>query len=176
MSKRNGRFIVLRDIQDHSIRGDLSLFELGIYTLIHFQSDFSSGVWMGSAPRVHATAPRGSTLRNVQRALDHLEELRFLRSLRIHGPRGNAPHLVHKYEPLNGALKGKRLNAFASDDWRHPVYESCADSDAEPCTDSVAQADTYSVFSTQNSEDSKKKGQKAKAIRVRPNNGSNDGQ
>jgi hypothetical protein len=156
MTKRNSRFIVLRDIQDHAISGDLSLFELGVYSVIHFQTDFSSGVWMGSAARVHATAPRGSSLRDVQRAMEHLEELRFLRSFRIHGQRGNAPYLVHKYEPLTGALKGKRLNAFASDDWRHPVYESCTLTNAERDALTDALGDTYSVFSTQKAEGSTK--------------------
>jgi hypothetical protein len=166
MAKRNSRFIVLRDIQDHEIRGDLSFFELGVYSVIHFQTEFSSGVWIGSAARVHATAPRGSSLRDVQRAIEHLEELRFLRSFRVRGQRGNAPHLVHKYEPLMGALKGKRLNAFFSDDWRHPVYESCALSDALPDALSDTLRDTYSVFSTQKSVSSRK--EKAPSSAAKP--------
>ena len=163
MSKRNNRFIVLRDIQNHAIKGDLSLFDLGVYSVIHFQTDFSSGVWFGSAARVHATAPQGSSLRDVQRSIEHLEELRFLRSFRKHGQRGNAPHLVHKYEPLTGALRGKRLNAFLSDDWRKPVYEFCALTDTEGDALPDAQADTYSVFSIQNKENTKKKNPAAKA-------------
>jgi hypothetical protein len=157
MSKKNGRFIVLRDIQDHAIRGDLSLFDLGVYSVIHFQTEFSTGLWFGSAARVHATAPEGASLRDVQRSMEHLEELRFLRSFRKHGQRGNAPYLVHKYEPLTGALRGKRLNAFASDDWRARVYESCALPDTETDALTNAQADTYSVSSTQDSEGRKKK-------------------
>lgn len=157
MSKKNGRFIVLRDIQDHAIKGDLGLFDLGVYSVIHFQTDFSSGVWFGSAARVHATAPQGTSLREVQRSMEHLEVLRFLRSFRKHGQRGNAPYLVHKYEPLTGALRGKRLNAFSSDDWRHPVYESCALPDTETDALPDAQADTYSESSTHQAASRKKK-------------------
>lgn len=160
--RRSGRFIVLRDIQDHAIKGDLSLFDLGVYSVVHFQTDFSTGVWMGSAPRVHATAPKGAALRDVQRSMEHLEELHFLRSFRTHGQRGNTPYLVHKYQPLTGALRGKRLNAFASDDWRKRVYEPCALPDAVPDTLSDALPDTYSVSSTQEADSSRKKNPAAK--------------
>src|ERR1700756_797522 len=46
-------------ILDHLVRGDISLYELGVYVLIHLQADYSTGVWRGSAPRILANAPRG---------------------------------------------------------------------------------------------------------------------
>lgn len=128
--------IVRSGILDHTIAGRLGVGELGVYTVVHLQADFSTGVWWGSAPRVLAAAPRGKSLRDIQRHLQTLVEIRFLRPFHAHGARGNFPWLIDKYDVKLGALKGKRLNAWASTSWRNPVYESWAQDDA----DAVAQA------------------------------------
>src|ERR1700756_3227779 len=98
-------------ILDHLVRGDISLYELGVYVLIHLQADYSTGVWRGSAPRILANAPRGAELRDIQRAIKHLEDVGYLRSFRKHGQRGNCPYLIDKFTARCGALKTYRLNA-----------------------------------------------------------------
>lgn len=115
--------------------GRLSAFDAGVYLIIHLQSDFRTGVWTGSAARLMGTAPRGTSLRDMQRALNRLAQIGFIRPLHRHGVRGNYRVLIHKYEPQFGALKGKRLNATKSESWQHPVYEDCAVTDA--VTDAV---------------------------------------
>jgi hypothetical protein len=99
--------------------------------MIHLQVDFETGIWIGSAPRLLATAPRGAKLRDVQRALQRLKKIGFIRTFNEHGKRGNHRVLVHKYEPQFGALRGQRLNVVASTSWQAPVYEACADDHAE---------------------------------------------
>jgi hypothetical protein len=122
----------MRDLQDHLKQGRLSIFELGVYQIIHWQADFKTGVWWGSAPAVHCVAPRGCKLRDVQRAIARLKRIGFLRPReQKQGKRGNFPVLIDKYEPLSGALRGTRLNAARSADWRNPVYEPCTDGDAQ---------------------------------------------
>lgn len=118
-------------IMDYLLRGDISLFEFGVYTLIHLQANYSSGLWHGSAPRIAHTASRGADLRKIQRAIEHLTLLGLLKPFTVHGRRGNYPVLINKFTVRSGALKGLRLNALDSDDWRHPRYEACADTDAE---------------------------------------------
>ena len=44
------------------------------------------------------------------------------------GKRGNFCVLVDRYDIKLGALKGKRLIASKSEDWRNPHYEYCAES------------------------------------------------
>lgn len=135
----NSYTIVRSGILDHLVAGRLGFFELGIYVVILLQADFRTGVWWGSAPRLLANCPRGTSLRRVQQALKTLSEIGFLRSFHVHGKRGNYPVLIDKYDVKLGALTGKRLNAWKSVSWSSPCYGNRAETDAEefagPCTD-----------------------------------------
>ena len=129
---RSEWFAIIRSgILEHLTHGKLGFEELGIYTTIHLQANFSTGIWWGSAPKLLAAAPRGTSLRKVQRGLENLGEIQFIRSFQKHGARGNYPVLIDKYDVKVGALKGKRLNARYSSSWERPLYECCAESDAE---------------------------------------------
>jgi len=126
------RYVPIRPgILEHLLRGDISAFEFGVYVIIHLQADYSSGIWCGSAPRILNSAPRGAKLREVQRAIEHLCDLGLLRHFHQHGQRGNFPFLINKYTVRSGALTGMRLNALKSESCAAPVYESCADDDAD---------------------------------------------
>jgi hypothetical protein len=135
-------------IEEHLVRGAMSLCEFGIYALIHIQADYRTGIWRGSAPRILATAPRGASLRQVQRALEHFEEMGYLKSFRVHGARGNTPYLIDKFTVRSGALKGYRVNAVKSESWQRPFYELVAEvvteDDAVPVAESVAEHDALS--------------------------------
>jgi hypothetical protein len=134
------RYIPIRPgILEHLLRGDVSAFEFGVYVIVHLQADYGTGIWRGSAPRVLNSAPRGAELRKVQRALEHLTELGLLKHFHQHGQRGNFPFLINKFTVRSGALTGMRLNADKSKSWQSPVYESCADDDAEGVAQGVAQ-------------------------------------
>jgi hypothetical protein len=154
------RFAVMRDLQDHLEAGRISLFDLGVYTVIHWQADFKTGVWRGSAPKIHATGPRGASLRDIQRSIQTLTRIGFLRTFHKHGQRGNYPAIISKFQPLSGALRGKRLNAVKSDDWRRPVYESCVLTDA--LTDAVPDAEDAPIHNAVCSTQEKPKAKAAK--------------
>lgn len=139
---RNGFAKIRSGLEEHLIAGRIGFFEAGVYLTIHIQADFRRGVWIGSAPRLLATAPRGASLRSVQRALEQLAEIGFLRTFRTHGARGNYTVLIHKYEPQFGALRGTRLNALASENWSRPIYERVAESDTVPVTEHDTESDT----------------------------------
>ena len=125
-------FVKIRTgLEEHLVRGRIGFFELGVYTTLHLQADYRTGIWIGSAPRLLATAPRGTGLRSVQRAIQRLVDIEFIRTFHTPGARGNYHVLIHKYEPTFGAQKGKRLNALQSISWQSPVYEPCAEVDAE---------------------------------------------
>lgn len=158
----SGYAIIRRGLLDHLLEGRLGFFELGIYTTIHLQADFQTGVWRGSAPRLLATAPAGTTLREVQRAVQILVKIGFLRTFQTHGSRGNYAVLIDKYDVRIGALKGRRLNAAKSVSWREPFYEPCAERDAE--ANAEAAPSQYSVSKKQ------KKAAKAAATFSSPTN------
>jgi hypothetical protein len=122
---------IRRGILDHLLSGIISIFEFGIYVILHLQADYRTGVWTGSAPRLRAAAPRGARMRDLQRALQRLGEIGFIRIFRTPGKRGNYYVLIHKYESTDAALKGKRLNAFQSPSWQELVFEFCTDDDTD---------------------------------------------
>jgi len=170
-------FVMMRvGLQEHLVAGALSAFDVGVYLILHLQVDFRTGIWTGSAPRLLATAPRGTKLRNMQRALSRLSKIGFIKAFHQHGTRGNYRVLINKYEPTSGALKGKRLNAGRSDSLHTPVYEPCALSDSETDADGVGEAAPYqdvnknleekkwtkNRFASQNSSSPLKKGFKEK--------------
>jgi hypothetical protein len=141
-----GWYAILRSgILEHLLAGKLGYPEVGVYATIHLQADFSTGVWVGSAPRLFAAAPRGTSLRQIQRWMRTLVEIGFLRPFHEQGSRGNYPVLIDKYDVKVGALRGMRLNAWKSEFWKKPFYEPCADDDAE----GVAEGAPSSVFSSQ---------------------------
>ena len=135
------RYVPIRPgISEHLLRGDISVFEFGVYVIVHLQADFSTGIWRGSAPRILNSAPRGAKLRDIQRALEHLTDLGLLKHFHQHGQRGNFAFLINKFTVRSGALSGMRLNADKSESWRAPVYESCADDDADDDAHGVAES------------------------------------
>ncbi len=149
----SGRFSIMRaGILEHLLAGKLSYPELGLYAVILLQVDFRSGIWWGSAPRLQAAAPRGISLRDVQRGLQNLNEIRFLRPFHEHGARGNYPVLIDKYDVKIGALKGKRLNAWKSESWQRPFYECCADADAESDADAAPYQEVRSKTKTKSAD------------------------
>ena len=119
-------FVPIRtSISEDLLRGDISAFEFGVYVIVHLQADYGTGIWSGSAPRILNSAPRGAKLRDIQRALEDLKELKLLNHFHKHGQRGNFPFLIHKFTVRSGALMGMRLNACKSESWQSPVYEAC---------------------------------------------------
>src|SRR5579885_3495750 len=132
---------IRRGILDHLLSGIISIFEFGIYVILHLQADFRTGVVKTSAPRLRAAAPRGAKMRDIQRALQRLSHIGFIRIFRISGKRGNYHVLIHKFECTDAALRGKRLNAFKSSSWEELVFEACTD-DGTDGADDGTDADT----------------------------------
>jgi hypothetical protein len=110
--------------------GKISLFQMGVYTTIHLQADYKTGIWNGSASRIARSTPRDADLKAIQRALEHLDKIGFIKRFHKQGTRGGYPVLLDKYEPRQGGLKGLRLNARKTKDYRHPIYEPRTDADS----------------------------------------------
>lgn len=122
-------FIKLRaGLQEHMELGKLTLFDVGVYVSIHFQSNYETGTWIGSAGKILAKCPKDSELRRIQRSIARLEAIGFIKCFRRkHGSRGNFACVINKYEMPFGALKGKRVNAEKSTSYEHIAYDVCAD-------------------------------------------------
>jgi len=157
---------IRRGILDHLLCGIISIFEFGIYVILHLQADYRTGVWTGSAPRLRAAGPRGARMRDLQRALQRLGQIGFIRIFRIPGKRGNYHVLIHKFESTDTALIGRRLNAFKSSSWEELVFEACIDDDtdgADNDTDIAPDNDTDGALKGNRLNGSKSSGSQAPA-------------
>jgi len=119
-----------RGILEHIEAGEIDLLESGIHDylslkanlLIGSPSGIPVGVCFTSAPAIHAHCKRVSE-RSIQRCLSHLEEIRWLKTFRAPNQRGNYPALICRASVHDLSGNEYRINADATTDWRHPVYE-----------------------------------------------------
>src|SRR5205814_10073630 len=66
------------------------------------------------------------SLRTIQRCLAHLEEIGWLKTFRAPNERGNYPSLICRASVHDLSGNEYRINADATTDWKHPVYEPVA--------------------------------------------------
>lgn len=119
-----------RGILEHIEAGNIDLLESGIHDylslkanlLIGSPSSIPVGIVFTSAPAIHAHCKRVSE-RTIQRILEHLEEIGWIKTFRTPNQRGNYPSLICRASVHDLSGNEYRVNADATTDWRHPVYE-----------------------------------------------------
>jgi DNA-binding Lrp family transcriptional regulator len=122
MIRTNGFVPLRRGIQEHVANGSMSLNQLGIYALIVMNADPSTGIWKGSAGVISAFASQSP--RTCRDAFETLEKAGYIKRFAVVGKHGSYPILVHRFECTDGAMKGMRLNAVETNDYRRPQYFS----------------------------------------------------
>ena len=109
--------------------GDISSTAFCCYSLMLKQVNYETGIWRGSAEKIRVACNGGMAERTIQRAIQELEEAKYIRDFRRQGERGNKPIALHGYSVRFGPHKGQRLNALSTIDPHTPVYEP------DPCQD-----------------------------------------
>jgi hypothetical protein len=118
--------VTLKDgIWEHVRRGELSYLDVGVFCALLRNCCRETGRWSGNAGELASAAPKvnPSTRRNIQKSLVDLRANGFIRIFnKING--SNKPYevLIHNYVPAAGINAGKRLDACASSDWKHPKF------------------------------------------------------
>jgi len=119
-----------RGILEHIEAGTIDLLESGIHDFLNLKANLligsDSAVPVGfvftSAPAIHAYCKRVSE-RTIQRILEHLEEIGWIKTFRAPNQRGNYLSLICRASVHDLSGNEYRINADATTDWRHPVYE-----------------------------------------------------
>ena len=119
-----------RGILEHIESGRIDLLESGIHDYLLLRANLvigsdctlPAGICLTSAPAIHAHCRRVSE-RTVQRILDRLEKLDFIRTFKTPGRRGNYPTLLCRGSVHDLSGKEFRVNGSKTVDWRYPVYE-----------------------------------------------------
>lgn len=157
----NGFILLRRGLIDHIRAGTLSPEELGIYIHLLFCADFSTGLQKNSAPHIYYSMGQRSTIRCIQRALENLEKLGFIKRFRIPGKKKDYHLLVDKYEVTCGVLTGSRVNAAATTDWCDIQYTLGTDTGTDCGTD----PSTECALEQAGSDNNSKKNSQKKSVR-----------
>ena len=124
-----------RGILEHLEAGTISLLDLAVHDYLNLKanlvagsgSSLPPGVCITSATAIHATCPSQISERAIQRSLEHLEEIGWIRRWNVRGKRGNYPVLVCRASVHDLSGNEYRVNGEATTDWRNPVLEPVGD-------------------------------------------------
>jgi hypothetical protein len=119
-----------RGVLEHIEAGLIDLLEDGIHDYLSLKANLvigspcsiPVGVCFTSAPAIHAHCKRVSE-RTIQRCLERLETIGWLKTWKTPGKRGNYPTLLCRASVHDLSGNEYRINGEKTTDWRHPVYE-----------------------------------------------------
>jgi hypothetical protein len=86
-----------RGILQHLDAGTISLLDFSVYVWLMLKADYKTGLAWGCAEKIRVHASRGTSLRAIQRSIDRLEHIGWLKRWRTHGQRGNYPILIARF-------------------------------------------------------------------------------
>lgn len=110
-----------RGILQHLQERRLTTHQFAVFQLLLLLADKTTGVWWGDSVGVSSYLDMGQ--RAAKNALHELEEEGYIKRFRQQGSRSSHPILVDKYEITVGDLKGRRVHAGHTVDWRQPATE-----------------------------------------------------
>lgn len=116
-----------RGILEHLERGTISLLDSSIHDFLCLSADYRSGVAFVSAEKIHAQAGAGTSLRAVQRSLEKLESLGWIKRFRVPGRRGNYPTLIGRYFVRDSSLRWWSVSLERTTDWRDVKFDPVTD-------------------------------------------------
>jgi hypothetical protein len=127
-----------RGILEHIESGTIDLLESVIHDYLSLKSNLliggpcsiPVGVVFTSAPAIHIHYRRVCE-RTIQRCLEHLEEIGWIKTFIVDGKRGNYPVLVCRASVHDLSGNEYRINGEKTTDWRQPVYEPVGEVSAE---------------------------------------------
>jgi hypothetical protein len=119
-----------RGVIEHIENGTIDLLENGIHDYLNLKANLvigspcsiPVGVCFTSAPALHAYCCRVSE-RTLQRILEHMEAIGWLKTFKTAGKRGNYPTLLCRASVHDLSGNEYRINGAKTTDWHHPVYE-----------------------------------------------------
>lgn len=124
-----------RGILEHLEAGAISLLDLAVHDYLNLKanlvigngSSIPAGVCITSATAIHSICPTQISERAIQRSLEHLTEIGWIRRWNVRGKRGNYPVLVCRASVHDLSGKEYRVNGEETTDWRSPKYEPVGD-------------------------------------------------
>ena len=117
-------FTALRNgLREHIRLGQLPPFDLGIYTFLHLNAEWTTGIYTGCALTIAYQFGDPRQKPKIQKALRRLRDRKYINYRNGDGTRNGYPILINKYEPTVGELCGTRLNAWTHGELVRADYE-----------------------------------------------------
>ena len=118
-----------RGVLEHLESGKISLLDLAIHDYLNLKANLvvggpctvPPGICISSAAAIHATCPSQISERAVQRSLERLEKIGWIRRWNVRGKRGNYPVLVCRSSVHDLSGNEYRVNGEDTTDWRSPA-------------------------------------------------------
>ena len=122
-----------RGAADHLASGRISLFDDGVHDFLCMNaqsridpsSNVPPGIWIGSAKKIWLLTARQDNERAIQRSIQKLERIGWIRRYRTPGHRGDYAILISKFVVTDLSGTQYIINAELSEDWKHPKYLPC---------------------------------------------------
>jgi len=122
-----------RGAGDHLATGKISLFDNGVHDFLCMNaqsridptSKVPPGVWLGSARKIWLLTRRQGTERAIQRSLQKLERIGWIKRFRRPEQSGDYPILIAKFVVTGRAPERFLVNAMETADWKRPKLDLC---------------------------------------------------
>ncbi len=119
--------------------GTISLLDLAIHDYLNLKanlvignrSTLPAGVCLTSAVAIHALCQDQFSERTIQRSLEHLEKIGWIKRWNVRGKRGNYPTLICRGSVHDVSGNEYRVNGEETIDWRNPKYVPVGDLSAD---------------------------------------------
>ena len=120
-----------RGILEHLQNGTITLFDAAVHDFLCLNaqsrvgigSALPPGVWIGSAIKIWLLTGRHDCDRKIQRSLEKLERLGWIRRFFVQGRKGDYPILISRFVVADGCGNDFIVNADATIDWQNPILE-----------------------------------------------------
>jgi hypothetical protein len=130
VSRDQGFYKRRRGILEHLEAGRINLIDLAVHDYLNLKanlligstSSIPPGICITSAAAIHAVCPGQISERAIQRSLEHLEKIRWIKRWNPRGKHGNYPVLVCRGSVHDLSGNEYRINGEETTDWKYPKW------------------------------------------------------
>src|ERR1700735_1708811 len=127
MSHHWGWYARRRVVLDHLEARTITLIDSGIHDYLCLIADYKTGEGRPSAEKIHVLAGAGISLRAIQRSLNKMEKLGWLKRFMTPGKKGNYYIVICRYFVRDASGTWQSVNLERTTDWRAVQFDPVTD-------------------------------------------------
>lgn len=107
--------------------GAVSLLDIAVHDVLSFWADFKTGVCWASAEKIHALCPAHFSAKTIQRSLEKLDRIGWIKRWMIRGRKGNYPVLICGYYVRQESMTWVQTSGLKTIDWKDVQFDAVHD-------------------------------------------------